>query len=147
MLTARPRLTNGTGYLVALGWQLGIAATAFLAGTILQGLVVLNYPTYSPTRWQGTLIVCAVVLFSVVFNISLARWLPIVEGVLLVIYFIGFFIINHTIVGVGSSRQRSRCVYWLLEYRWLGHNGRGGDGGLLRADQLNVWIRLRCAHG
>ena len=88
------RLTSlEKGYLVAAGWQFSIVSTSFLAGTIIQGLLVLNYPSYDFQRWHGTLLVWAVALFSVFFNIFLAKRLPIVEWILLIIYILGFFAI------------------------------------------------------
>ena len=81
------------GYLVAAGWQFSIVSTAFLAGTILQGLLILNYDNYVYQGWHGTLMVIAVTVFCIVFNIFLAKRLPFIEGVLLVIYIVGFFLI------------------------------------------------------
>jgi amino acid transporter len=64
----------------------------------VQGLLVLNYEdTYQPQPYQGTLLVWAVMAFCVIFNIFLAKRLPFVEGVLLVIYVIGFFVIIITL--------------------------------------------------
>ncbi|KAK3117248.1 hypothetical protein LTR53_001583 [Teratosphaeriaceae sp. CCFEE 6253] len=70
-----------------------ICSTAYLAGTIIQGLIILNHATYTPQPYQGTLLVWAVMLFCVIFNVFLAKRLPFVEGVLLIIYVVGFFVI------------------------------------------------------
>lgn len=79
------------GWLCVLGWQTGAANTAFLAGTQIQGLLVLNYPDYVFERWHGTLLVFAVSAFSVLFNTFLAFTLPLVETVVLVVHLLGFF--------------------------------------------------------
>ncbi|KAK4539385.1 hypothetical protein LTR36_010986 [Oleoguttula mirabilis] len=63
------------------------------AGTIIQGLIVLNDSSYSPQPYQGMLLVWAVTVFCILFNVFLARRLPFVEGVLLIIYIVGFFVI------------------------------------------------------
>ncbi|KAK0309225.1 hypothetical protein LTR01_004332 [Friedmanniomyces endolithicus] len=89
----RKYLSYISGYLVAVGWQGSVCGTAFLAGTIIQGMAILNDATYSPQPYQGTLLVWAVMVFCVFFNIFLAKRLPFVEGVLLIIYVIGFFVI------------------------------------------------------
>ena len=81
------------GYLVAAGWQFSIVATAFLAGTVIQGLLILNVESYVYHAWHGTLLVYAVTVFAIIFNVFLAKRLPFVEGVLLVIYIVGFFAI------------------------------------------------------
>ena len=86
-------LTRLTGYLVATGWQGSVAGTAFLAGTIIQGLIVLNDASYVFERWQGTLLVIAINVFSVMFNTFLAKKLPMVESLILVIHVLGAFAI------------------------------------------------------
>ncbi|ORY59965.1 amino acid/polyamine transporter I [Pseudomassariella vexata] len=78
------------GWLCVLGWQTCCAAAAYLAGTQIQGLVVLNYPNYIPEGWHGTLITVAIAAFAVLFNTVLARNLPLIEGIVLVIHIFDF---------------------------------------------------------
>ncbi|PWY72726.1 GABA permease [Aspergillus eucalypticola CBS 122712] len=82
-----------TGWLCATGWECAIVSIAFLAGTIIQGLVILNYPGYVSERWHGTLITIAITLFSVLFNTFLAKKLPLVEAFILILHVAGFFIV------------------------------------------------------
>ncbi|RLL98784.1 hypothetical protein CFD26_106363 [Aspergillus turcosus] len=82
-----------TGWLCATGWQCAIVSIAFLAGTIIQGLIVLNDPTYEFQRWHGTLLVVAITAFSILFNTFLAKNLPMVEGLILIIHVVGLFAI------------------------------------------------------
>ncbi|CAA9964976.1 amino acid transporter [Pyrenophora teres f. maculata] len=89
------------GWLCVLGWQTGIASIAFLAGGQVQGLVILNNPNYVPERWHGTLLVIAVATFSILFNTLLARKLPLVEGIVLVLHIFGFFAIFITMWVLG----------------------------------------------
>ena len=58
---------------------------------MIQGLIVLNNPTYTPQRWQGTLLFYAVILFGSVFNTVLVKLLPKTEGLILIIHVGGFF--------------------------------------------------------
>ena len=58
---------------------------------MIQGLIVLNNPTYEPQRWQGTLLFYAVVLFGLFFNTLLVKFLPKIEGLILIIHIGGFF--------------------------------------------------------
>ena len=74
-----------------LGWQTGLASLAFLAGTMIQGLLVLNYPGYVLQQWHGTLLVIAITAFCIVFNTFLAKRLPMVEGMVLIVHVLGFF--------------------------------------------------------
>ncbi len=66
---------------------------AFLAGTIIQGLIILNDPTYIFERWQGTMLVIAITSFAILFNTFLAKKLPMVEGLILIIHIVGLFAI------------------------------------------------------
>lgn len=79
------------GWLCVLGWQGGCASSAFMAGTMVQGLIALNHPdTYIPEGWHGTLLTIAVAAFAVFFNTFLARHLPIIESGLLAVHFLAF---------------------------------------------------------
>lgn len=73
-----------------LGWQVGLASLAFLAGTMIQGLLILNYPGYIFEQWHGTLLVIAITAFCIIFNTVLAKRLPMVEGIILCIHILGF---------------------------------------------------------
>lgn len=66
------------------------AGTAFISGTQIQGMVVLNNPDYVYERWHGTMLSMGVAAFSVFFNIFLARRLPVIEGVVLIIHICAF---------------------------------------------------------
>ncbi|KAI0126747.1 amino acid/polyamine transporter I [Xylariales sp. AK1849] len=79
------------GWLCVLGWQTSCASTAYVAGTQIQGLVVLNYPNYVYEAWHGTLLTIAIAGFAVFFNIALARKLPLIEAIILVIHVFAFF--------------------------------------------------------
>jgi choline transport protein len=85
------------GWLSALGWQTGIPSFAYFAGTQIQGLIILNNDSYVPERWHGTLLVIAVASFSIIFNTLLARKLPLIEGIVLVLHIFGFFAIFITL--------------------------------------------------
>jgi choline transport protein len=95
------------GWLCVLGWQTGIASTAFLAGGQIQGLIILNNPSYVPERWHGTLLIIAVSCFSIIFNTLLARKLPLVESTVLFLHFFGFLAIFITMWTLGSHSKSS----------------------------------------
>lgn len=60
---------------------------------MIQGLLVLNYPGYTFARWHGTLLFYAILSFSLLINTYLARLLPKVESMVLIVHIVGFFII------------------------------------------------------
>jgi choline transport protein len=80
------------GWISVLGWQVGLASLCFIVGTVIQGLIVLdNLDTYHFERWHGTLLVMAIVAFCIIFNSFLAKKLPFVESMVLIIHVLGFF--------------------------------------------------------
>jgi len=99
-----------TGWICVMGWQTGIASIAFLAGTQIQGLIVLNNPDYVFERWHGTLLCIAVTLFAIIFNTVLAKKLPLVEGLVLFLHIFGFFAILIPL-WVLSPRAPARDVF------------------------------------
>ncbi|EMC93957.1 hypothetical protein BAUCODRAFT_216276 [Baudoinia panamericana UAMH 10762] len=80
-----------TGWLSTLGWQAAASTGTYLGGVIIQALVSLNYPSYEPQRWQGTLILFAVLIVTLFVNTVLIKLLPGLEGVVLILHVIGFF--------------------------------------------------------
>lgn len=74
-----------------LGWQAGIAGQSFSVGSQIQGLIVLNNPTYVPQAWHSTLLAIGVVSICVIVNTFLVRKLPLIEGCVLILHVFGFF--------------------------------------------------------
>lgn len=58
---------------------------------MIQGLLVLDNPDYVFENWHGTLLVIAITAFCIIFNTFLAKRLPMVEGLVLIIHIVGFF--------------------------------------------------------
>lgn len=80
------------GWVCVLGWQASCASTAYVSGTMIQGLIVLhNRDSYVPQGWHGTLLTMAVAAFSVLFNTVFAKKLPFLEGVIVVLHIWAFF--------------------------------------------------------
>jgi len=59
---------------------------------MIQGLFVLNIPTYNYKQWHGSLLDLAFLLVAVVFNTILARRLPLVEGLFVFFHILGVVI-------------------------------------------------------
>ncbi|EXJ61484.1 uncharacterized protein A1O5_11800 [Cladophialophora psammophila CBS 110553] len=87
-----------TGWQSVLSWQACLASAAYLGGTIIQGLLVLNYPSYDFQRWHGTLLLYSVIFLAMLFNTYLAKQLPKVEGAVLIVHIVGFFGVLITLV-------------------------------------------------
>lgn len=119
-----PTYHKKKGWLGVLGWQALQASIGFQAGTIMQGLLVLNYPdTYVFERWHGTLLVIAVLIFGALFNIFLATRLHLVEGSILIVHVYGFFCV---LVPLWILSPRSTS-----EFAWTAFKDPGwGNAGL-----------------
>ena len=72
--------------------------------------MILNNVSYIPERWHGTLLIIAVATFSIVFNTLLARKLPLVEGVVLILHIFGFFAVFVT-MWVLAPRSPAKEVF------------------------------------
>ena len=110
--SAQRILSYIVGWLCVLGWQVGNTAIAYLAGTIIQGLAVLNNPGYAPKPWQGTLIIWAVLTFSILFNTFFASKLPLLEGTVLVLHICGFFAILVPLWVLGDRPKAASEVFF-----------------------------------
>lgn len=86
---------------------------------MIQGLVVLNYPGYSPTTWQTTLMFYAVILIGLTINTLLARTLPYFESVVLIIHVLGFFGLLVPLVYLAPKGNAADVFQtWLNEGDW-----------------------------
>lgn len=86
-------LSYTTGWLCIWGWLTAIAGTCFFATQLVEALVILNYPSYVQKPFHATLVVIAIAAFSIFFNTFLAKKLPLVEAILLMVHICGFFAI------------------------------------------------------
>ena len=75
-----------------------------------QGLITLNVSTYEAQPWHGTLIVIGVGCFTVFFNTFLAKRLPFVEGMMLILHVMGLFAIMIPL-WVLAPRNNSKAVF------------------------------------
>ncbi|KAI1371399.1 amino acid/polyamine transporter I [Hypoxylon crocopeplum] len=90
--SARKLLSYLTGWLSVAVWQSMVGMGGILCATLIQDLLVLNYPnTYTPQGWHGTLLIWATVVLAFVVNSILGRRLPTIEGFILYLHILGFF--------------------------------------------------------
>ncbi|KAF2015390.1 amino acid transporter [Aaosphaeria arxii CBS 175.79] len=81
------------GWMSTLSWQAGTASGPFLVGTLIQSCATVMYPDYSPTNWQGTLMVIAVTAIVWVLNVYGAKAMPLFQNMMLVVHVFGFLAI------------------------------------------------------
>ena len=78
-----------------------MASIGYLNGTLIQGLISLVDPSYTPKLWQGTLLFYATIMFGIFINTAVGSALPKIEVVVLVLYVLGFFGILVPLVYLG----------------------------------------------
>ncbi|KAI2610543.1 putative amino acid permease [Hypoxylon sp. NC1633] len=87
------------------------ASVAFLAATMIQGLIILNYPdTYEPQQWHGTMMYWAVSLLIILVNIFGIRIFPHLETLALVLHVVFFFCILVPLVHL-APRSSTEFVF------------------------------------
>jgi choline transport protein len=95
------------GWVTVFVWQATITSLSFLLAGQLQGVVVLNNPSYVPERWHTTLLMWAVVLISFVQNIWGIRLLPALEfstsGLHILLFLVLFVIV--LVMGRNASAE------------------------------------------
>ncbi|KAJ8128327.1 hypothetical protein O1611_g5307 [Lasiodiplodia mahajangana] len=87
-----------TGWLTSLAWIATLAVGSIFTGTIVQGLIILNYPDYEPKNFHGTFLAWAVIAVCIFVNTVVAGLLPVLEGLILLIHVLGFIAILITLV-------------------------------------------------
>ena len=80
----------GSGWLTTIAWVAVLATGSVFVGTIIQGLIILNYPKYVAHPWHGTLLCWAVIAVAVFINTVLSGLLPMIENLVLVVHVLGF---------------------------------------------------------
>ncbi|GAB7352183.1 hypothetical protein MBLNU459_g2662t1 [Dothideomycetes sp. NU459] len=113
-----------TGWIATIGWNANTAAGVFFGATITQGLLVLNYPSYVPERWQGTLLMYACLLVVVIVNTLGARLLPKIEYLVLALHTAGFLIIL-VILAVLAPKSSASFVFSDFDASEAGWNSNG----------------------
>jgi len=86
-------LTTYVGWLCAVTWQTGVAGSGYFVGALIQALFVLHLPNYHFERWHGTLFALAYLFVAIMFNTLLAKKLPMMEGIFVLIHILGIAIL------------------------------------------------------
>ncbi|KAF0640414.1 hypothetical protein FPSE5266_20202 [Fusarium pseudograminearum] len=98
-----------------LGWISSAGSAPFLAGTQIQGLIVLNYPDYVFERWHGTMLCWVILICSAAICVLCSNTLPLIEKLTLVFH-VGFFIvIIITMAVVSPTKHTPEFVFTTFE--------------------------------
>lgn len=96
------------GWMTIFAWITVTAASPAYLSNIVIGLVVFNYPDYTPERWHGTFIMWGFVVIPVVWNFWFRKMLNTLEMIGGICHVI-FFIVS--IITLVCLAQRSDASY------------------------------------
>ena len=75
------------------GWQATTASVAYVAGSLIQDMIVVSNPDYVPTTWQLVLLSWAITLTAGLVNVRGGTVLPRFEASMLLLHIFGFLAI------------------------------------------------------
>jgi Amino acid permease len=99
------------GCLSTICWQSFVTANSYTVGVIIQGIIIINNPSYQPERWQGTLFVYAVTILTTIINIWGAKYLPRMEIIFVVCHVLFFFPVLITLLVMAPMKQSAGDVF------------------------------------
>lgn len=97
-----------------LGWQTAAGFVTYLTGKQISALIILWNPSYAPQPWHGMLIVWAILVVCLFFNIFCAKKLPLIEGIIVILHLAGFFAVIIPLWVMGD-RSPSGAVFTAFE--------------------------------
>ncbi|OCL10710.1 amino acid transporter [Glonium stellatum] len=98
------------GWLTVVAWMASCALTPFVLGTMIQSMIIFNYPNYVPQRWHATLLMWACTVVPVVCNFYARRTLVALEMIGGICHFL-FFIITVVVLGILAPRSTNEFVW------------------------------------
>lgn len=99
------------GWLTSLAWVATVATETIFAGTMLQGLIILDHENdYDPKRWQGTLLAWLVIVVAIFVNVVIPGALPKFEIFIIVFHIAGFIAIV-SVLWVYSPHNSAHFVF------------------------------------
>lgn len=123
-----------TGWSAVLGWIANLTVGVWFVGTMIQGLLVLNYPSYVYERWHGTLILFAALLCCAIVNTLLGRIFPHIETFALVLHLAGFFAIMIPLVVLAPKGSPSFVFTEFTDVAGWNSNGLAWFIGLISSN-------------
>ncbi|CBF82995.1 putative GABA permease [Aspergillus nidulans FGSC A4] len=107
------------GWMSVLAWQAGSASGSFLTGTIIQGLITIRNPDYSPESWHGTLFVFAMIFVIYVFNVYASDAMPVLNNLLMIFHVLSWCVILIVLWAMAPHRTaKSVFTEWSTQGGW-----------------------------
>ncbi|KEF51477.1 uncharacterized protein A1O9_12394 [Exophiala aquamarina CBS 119918] len=91
------------GWVTVTGWVAAVASVCFLIATMIQGVAVLNYSSYTPERWHASLMMIAAAFLGALGNTVGKKFLPLWETLGGSLHVLFFFIVTIGILATGDK--------------------------------------------
>lgn len=108
-----------------LAWQAGNASGMFEVAIVIQAMITVNVPDYSPPNWHGTVITIAFILVAFAANVLGSKWLHRWQTPVFVLHIVAFIAFIIPIWVNVPSVEHSQV--------WTGFENRGGWSSLTLA--------------
>lgn len=100
------------GWLTSLAWIATVATETIFAGTILQGLIILDHENdYEPKQWHGTLLAWLVIVVAIFINVVVPGALPKFEIFIIVFHIAGFIAVMAVIWACSPNHNSAHFVF------------------------------------
>lgn len=100
------------GWLTSMAWIATVATETIFAGTILQGLIILDHEnSYMPQNWHGTLMAWLVVAVAIFVNAVIPGALPRLEVFIIVFHIAGFIAIVSVLWVFATPKNSAHFVF------------------------------------
>lgn len=99
------------GWTTWFGWISLVCSSANFTAYIVQGIAIMNNPSYIPERWHLTLIIWALILVQALMNMyafRLVPWLEVLAGLL----HVGLFIIFIVVLLVMAPKHSTEFIFF-----------------------------------
>lgn len=112
------------GWLTSLAWMATLATGCIFVGTMLQGIIILNYPDYDAKPYHGAILAWAILVVAIIINTLIAGLLPFLEGLVLFLHILEFIAIMTALVYLSPHGKSSDVFFRTL------NEGNGPTQGL-----------------
>jgi choline transport protein len=110
-------------------WITGGAAGPSIIANVIIGLVIFNYDDYVPKRWHTTLVMWAIILMTLVFNLWFRKFINAMELIGGICHFLFFLVAIITLAAL-AERNTPQFVFQNFTRGLSGWDNDGVTWGL-----------------
>ncbi|KAF2796033.1 putative GABA permease, partial [Melanomma pulvis-pyrius CBS 109.77] len=139
------------GWATVSAWQAAVSAVCLPLATIVQGLVIMNNPTYVAERWHATLMTYCFLFLALFVNTYLNKYFAKIEGMILILYILGFLgvVISLSTLSIHVTAEQvfkswnngggwsSMSLAWFVSLSSFAGAFAGADGATHMAEEIH----------